>query len=118
MYDETSLFVTCFQLNFFLIIFYIKNDKIKKNLKTKFHQNIHQNTPNCTIKKNSLGACPRTPLAKRIALPCFVTCKFPNMKKNIAPPLAKSWIRLCHHHSDILFHTKRYTKRFSSTFSD
>ena len=38
------------------------------------------------------GACPRTPLAKRMASPCaacrFATCKFPNLKKNIlGPPL-------------------------------
>ena len=44
------------------------------------------------------GACPRTPLAKRMASPCaacrFATCKFPNLKKKIlAPPPAKSWGR-------------------------
>ena len=71
-------------------------------LKTRSDQNIHQNAPNCTILKNFLGgACPRTPLAKRMALPCaacrFVTCKFPNLKKkNLAPPPpAKSWGRPC-----------------------
>ena len=60
-------------------------------LKTRSDQNIHQNAPNCTILKNFLGgACPRTPLAKRMALPCaacrFVTCKFPNLKKKILGP--------------------------------
>ena len=41
------------------------------------------------LKKISRGACPRTPLAKRMALPCrFATCKFPNLKIIIlAPPL-------------------------------
>ena len=48
-------------------------------------------TPNCTILKNILGgACPQTPLAKRMASPCaacrFATCKFPNLKKNSCPP--------------------------------
>ena len=60
-------------------------------LKTKFDQNIHQNAPNCTILKHFLGgACPRTPLAKRMASPCpacrFATCKFPNLKKIIFCP--------------------------------
>ena len=46
---------------------------------TKSDQNIHQNAP---FKKNYRGgACPRTPLAKRMA-------KFPNLKKKfLAPPL-------------------------------
>ena len=65
-----------------------------KFLKTKSDQNIHQNSPNCTILKNFLGgAYPRTPLAKRMASPCaacrYATCKFPNRKKIISwpPPL-------------------------------
>ena len=58
----------------------------------KSYQNIHQNAPNCTIFKNFLvgGACPRTPLAKRMASPCaacyFATCKFPNLKKTFLGP--------------------------------
>ena len=47
---------------------------------TKSDQNIHQNAP---LKKiiGGGGACPRTPLAKRMA-------KFPNLKKKfLAPPL-------------------------------
>ena len=53
-------------------------------LKTKSYKNIHQNAPNCTILKFfSGGACPRTPLAKRMASPCaawrFATCKFQNL---------------------------------------
>ena len=62
-------------------------------LSKKSDPNIHQNAPNCTIFKNFLGgACPRTPLAKRMASPCaaccFATCKFPNLKKKIlGPPL-------------------------------
>ena len=36
------------------------------------------------------GACPRTPITKRMALPCaacrFATCKFPNLKKKILGP--------------------------------
>ena len=64
-----------------------------KFFKDKSDQNIHQNAPNCTILKNFLGgACPRTPLTKRMASPCaacrFATCKFPNLKKKfLAPPL-------------------------------
>ena len=51
-----------------------------KFLKTKCDQNIHQNAPNCTILKKILGgACPRTPLAKRMALPC-------QSEKNISCP--------------------------------
>ena len=54
-------------------------------LKTRSDQNIHQNAPNCTILKNFLGgACPRTPLTKRMA-----------KKKIIGPPPAKSWGRPC-----------------------
>ena len=55
--------------------------------------------PNCTIFKKFLGgACPRTPLVKRMASPCaacrFATCKFPNLKKkNYCPPPPKSWGR-------------------------
>ena len=54
---------------------------------------MHQNAPNCIIYKKVLGgACPQTPLAKRMASPCaacrFATCKFPNLKKKfLAPPL-------------------------------
>ena len=56
-------------------------------LKTKCDQNIHQNAPNCTILKKFFGgACPRTPLAKRMALPCAACRKFPNLKKNSCPP--------------------------------
>ena len=61
-------------------------------LRTTSDQNIHKNAPNCTILKKILGrACPRTPLAKRMASPCaacrFATCKFPNLKKKfLAPP--------------------------------
>ena len=68
---------------------------------TKSDQNIHQNAPNCTILKKFLGwACPRTPLAKRMASLCaacrFATCKFPNLKKKfLGPPPAKSWGRPC-----------------------
>ena len=43
---------------------------------------IHPKTQkiNCTVlKKNIGGACPRTPLAIRMAS----TCKFPNLKKTI-----------------------------------
>ena len=38
-------------------------------LKTKSDPNIHQNAPYCTIKNNfgGGGACPQTPLAKRMA---------------------------------------------------
>ena len=59
----------------------------------KSDPNIHQNAPKCTIYKNFLGgACPQTPLAKRMASPCaacrFATCKFPNLKKKfLLPPL-------------------------------
>ena len=45
--------------------------------------------------KNFLGgACPQTPLAKRMASPyaaCrFATCKFPNLEKKFWPPPLKS----------------------------
>ena len=45
----------------------------------------------CTILKNFLGgACPRTPLAKRMTSICaacrFATCKFTNLKKKFLPP--------------------------------
>ena len=50
------------------------------------------------FKKISRGACPRAPLAKRMASPCaacrFATCKFENLKKKIScPSPAKSWER-------------------------
>ena len=60
--------------------------------KTKCDQNIHQNAPNGTIWGTKIlgGACPRTPLAKRMASPfaaCrFATCKFPNLKKKFLGP--------------------------------
>ena len=48
--------------------FIIKNGNFCNYINTKSDPNIHQNAPNCTIKKNFLGgACPRTPLAKRFA---------------------------------------------------
>ena len=51
-----------------------------KFLEIKSDQNIHQNAPNCTILKKFLrGACPRTPLAKRMA-------NFQIWKKNSWPP--------------------------------
>ena len=54
-----------------------------KFLKTKSDPNIHQNAPNCTILKKILGgACPRTPLAKRMASPC----KISNSEKYIFCP--------------------------------
>ena len=63
------------------------------NIYTKTHQIV-------PFKKKFIGggACPRTPLAKRMASPCaacrFATCKFPNLKKKIlGPPPAKSWGR-------------------------
>ena len=64
-------------------------------LSKKFDPNIHQNAPNCTIfKKIFWEACPQTPLAKRMALPCaacrFATCKFPNLKKILGPPFPNS----------------------------
>ena len=60
-------------------------------LRTKSDPNIHQNAPNCTILKKILGgACPRTPITKRMAKPCSAcrcaTCKFQNRKK-FCPPL-------------------------------
>ena len=64
-----------------------------KKIKTKSDQNTPKNAPNCTVLKKFLGgACPRTPLAMRMASPCaacrFATCKFPNLKKKIlGPPL-------------------------------
>ena len=61
---------------------------------TKSDQNIHQNAP---FKKHYWGACPRTPLAKRMASTCaacrFATCKFPNLKKKFLAPPSKSWGR-------------------------
>ena len=45
---------------------------------------IHPKTQkiNCTVLKKIIGgACPRTPLAMRMAL----TCKFPNLKNNSWP---------------------------------
>ena len=64
--------------------FFEKNkDKIwsKYTLKrTKLHR----------LKKFLGGACPRTPLAMRMASPCaacrFATCKFPNLKKKFLGP--------------------------------
>ena len=59
----------------------------------KSDPNIHQNAPNCSIFKNFLGgACPRTPLAKRMASPCaaYVALRhasFHISKKNSWPPL-------------------------------
>ena len=45
----------------------------------KIHFKTHQIAP---FKKNSRGACPRTPLTMRMA-----TCKFPNLiLKNCPPP--------------------------------
>ena len=76
-----------------IFIFYIKNGIFLKKIKTKSDQNTPYNAPNCTVLKNFLGgACPRTPLAIRMASPCtacrFATCKFPNLKKKfLGPPL-------------------------------
>ena len=58
---------------------------------TKSDPNVHQNAPNCTIlKKNLMRVCPRSPLAKPLALPCaacrFATSKFSNMTKIILVP--------------------------------
>ena len=65
-------------------------------LKTKSDHNTPQNTPNCAIKKISRGACPRTPLTKRMASPCaacrLATCKFPYLKKYFLAPPPKSWL--------------------------
>ena len=68
-----------------------------KNFKDKIGSKY---TPKHTIKKKFLGeACPRTPLAKRMASPA--TCKFPNLKKKIlGPPPAKSWGRPCLYNSN------------------
>ena len=70
----------------------------EKKIKTKSDQNtrvyfdqIAQICPNCTVLKKFLwGACPRTPLAMRMASPCaacrFATCKVPNFEKKILGP--------------------------------
>ena len=70
---------------------YIQNGIFQKFLKSKFDPNILQNRAKLHHFKNIFGlACPRTPLAKRMALPCaacrFATCKFPNLKINSCPP--------------------------------
>ena len=50
-------------------------------LSKKSYPNIHQNAPNCIIFKKFLGgACPRTPLAKRMA------SLFQISKENSCPP--------------------------------
>ena len=59
-----------------------------KNL-IQIYTKTHQIAP--FLKIFSGGACPRTPLAKRMASPCaacrFATCEFPNLKKKfLAPP--------------------------------
>ena len=67
-----------------------------KNL-IQIYNKTHQIAP--FIKIFSGGACPRTPLAKRMAslcaACCFATCKFPNLKKKFlaTPPPPKSWRR-------------------------
>ena len=61
-----------------------------KNL-IQIYTKTHQLAP--FKKKFSGGACPRTPLAKRMASPCaayicrFANCKFPNLKKKFLAPL-------------------------------
>ena len=67
----------------------------EKNL-IQIYTKTHQIAP--FIKNFLGGACPRTPLAKRMASPCaacrFATCKFTNLKKkNSWPPPPKSWGR-------------------------
>ena len=42
------------------------------------------------FKKNSRGSMPPNPPSKAHG---FATCKFPNLKKNISCPPAKSWVR-------------------------
>ena len=51
------------------LFYYIKNGNFKKFLKTKSDQNIlvHQNTPNCTIKKNCREPSSKTHVASRHA---------------------------------------------------
>ena len=60
---------------------------LRRNL-IKLYTKTHQIAP--FLKKILGGACPRTPLAKRMVSPyavCrFATCKFTNLKKNIGPP--------------------------------
>ena len=62
---------------------FLRLNRIKRHTKT------HQIAP---FKKNFRGACPRTPLAKRMVSLCaacrFATCKFQNLtKKILSPPL-------------------------------
>ena len=50
---------------------YIQNGTFQKFLKSKFDPNILQKRTKLHHFKNIFGlACPRTPLAKRMALPC------------------------------------------------
>ena len=50
----------------------------------KFDPNIHQSAPNCTILKKFLGwgKTPNPPNKEH----GFATCRFPNLKKLLAPP--------------------------------
>ena len=54
---------------------------------TKSDPNIHQNAPNCTIYKNSVGSMPPNPLSK---VHGFQTSK---TEEIIIPLPAKSWLR-------------------------
>ena len=67
------------------MIFYNFSKNFKDKIGSKYTPKLHH------LKKTlGGGACPRTPLAKRMASPC----KFLNLKKKLLPP-PESWLRPC-----------------------